>query len=115
MFCSFCLLALVESHRGDAVDGGGDGEALLAELPHNGHRLVALLHLHQLVVALLGDRGLHLLAVGAVLLELLAQLELDLAVLQRGAGLDGVAVAVDDHLHGGAGRLGEVSGHKVDA
>lgn len=91
----------------------GDQRAV-GELAHNGVRLVALLLLHQLVTVQRDD-ALHLAAVQRLLVELLAQLELDGGGLERGHSVEGVLVALLGQLDGRADGVAHLAQHQADA
>lgn len=76
-------------------------------------RLVALLLLHQLVAVQLDD-ALHLAAIEGLLVELLAQLELDGRRLERGDGMEGVLVAVLGQFHRRADGVAHFAQHQAD-
>lgn len=70
------------------------------ECPCDGRRLITILFLHE-GVPVLGDLGLDRTAVNGLLLELLVQLEHDLAALEGGLGVQGVCVAIKGQLDRG--------------
>ena len=102
------------------VDSSGDNvsdrryrlELIAVELANDLHLLVAELGLDQLV-AFLGHNGLNSLAVHSRLLELFADLELDLRCLDGSTGLNGVDITIFGHFDHRRRSLGQVAQDKV--
>lgn len=108
-------LGLVDPGGGDVVDGHHHLDLIVGPCPVDGGGLAvgALLHLVQ-GVAVDGDRGLHLPAVGRLLVELDAGLELDNHILEGGDRREHVLVTLlgqIDHRRDGVAHL---PGHQTN-
>lgn len=94
--------------------GHGGRQVGCGELPDDGGWLIALLLVHQLVVAVEGAHRLDLAAVDGFLLELLAELELDGGVLEGRGGVEGVLVSVLDQFDRWRDAVAELAEHHAN-
>lgn len=94
--------------------GHGGGQVARGKLPDDGGRFVALLLVHQLVVALEGAHGLDLAPVDGFLVEFLAQLELDRGVLEGGHRVERVLIALLDQLDRRVDAVAQLAQHHAD-
>lgn len=108
------LYGLVVSDALGISSGHGGSQVGSGELTDDGGWLLALLFVHELVVALQGAHRLDLAAIDGFLLELLAELELDGGVLEGRGGVEGVLIALLDQFDRWRDAVAELAEHHAD-